>query len=83
MVKPIWGELRERDALRGEVLLRDVAEGDLPLFFEHQIDPDANRMAAFTARNRDAFMAHWNKILGDETITIRPCSSTGMWPATS
>ncbi len=25
-------------------------------------------MAAFPARDRDAFMAHWTKILGDETV---------------
>ncbi|MFQ5552140.1 MAG: GNAT family N-acetyltransferase [Thermoplasmata archaeon] len=52
-----------------EVRLRDVEEGDLPIFFEHQRDPDATRMAAFPARDQDAFMAHWTKILGDESIT--------------
>jgi hypothetical protein len=25
-------------------------------------------MAAFPARDRDAFMAHWTKILGDQTV---------------
>ena len=50
-------------------MLRDVTEGDLPVFFEHQLDPEANRMAAFPARDRSAFMAHWTRILGDETIT--------------
>jgi RimJ/RimL family protein N-acetyltransferase len=57
-----------------EVLLREVAEGDLPIFFEQQLDPEANRMAAFTSRDpadRDAFMAHWTKILGDDSVTIR------------
>lgn len=54
--------------LTGDVQLRDVAHGDLPIFFEHQLDPDANHMAAFTARDRDAFTAHWTRILGDETI---------------
>jgi RimJ/RimL family protein N-acetyltransferase len=50
----------------GDVRLRDVVEDDLPIFFEHQRDPEANRMAAFPARERDAFMAHWkNKVLGD------------------
>jgi hypothetical protein len=34
-----------------DVLLRDVTEEDLPAFFEHQLDPDANRMAAFTSSN--------------------------------
>jgi RimJ/RimL family protein N-acetyltransferase len=51
-----------------DVILRDVTEGDLPIFFEHQMDPDANQMAAFPARDRDAFMTHWAKILADETI---------------
>src|SRR5262245_34421786 len=53
-------------------LLRDVTEADLPTLFEHQRDPDANHMVAFTARDpddRDAFMAHWAKILRDDLIT--------------
>ena len=54
---------------QASVLLRDVNEDDLPVFFEHQLDPDANTMAAFLARDRDAFMTHWNKILSDDTIT--------------
>ena len=52
--------------------LRDVIESDLPIFFEQQLDPGANYMAAFTARDptdRDAFMAHWVRILGDESNT--------------
>lgn len=52
----------------GSITLRDVTQGDLAPFFEHQRDPDANRMAAFPARERDAFMAHWTRILADETI---------------
>lgn len=55
----------------GDVSLRDTTEDDLPTFFEHQLNPDANRMAAFTAENpadRDAFTAHWARILGDESI---------------
>jgi RimJ/RimL family protein N-acetyltransferase len=51
-----------------DVHLRDVIEADLPIFFEHQLDPDATHMAAFPARDRDAFMAHWTKIMWDETI---------------
>jgi RimJ/RimL family protein N-acetyltransferase len=52
----------------GNLALREVAESDLPIFFEHQRDPDANHMAAFPARDWDAFMAHWTKILGDDTV---------------
>jgi RimJ/RimL family protein N-acetyltransferase len=52
----------------GELLLRDVTEGDLPILFEQQLDPEANRMARFPARDRDAFMAHWKRILSDHTV---------------
>jgi len=55
----------------GEVRLRDVTADDLPIFFEHQRDPAANQMAAFPARDREAFMAHWTKIVGDETCTTK------------
>lgn len=35
------------------------------------MDPVANQMAAFPARDRNAFTAHWTKILGDETVIIK------------
>jgi RimJ/RimL family protein N-acetyltransferase len=47
------------------VRLRAVTEDDLPVFYEHQRDPIAHRMAAFSPRERDAFMAHWGSILRD------------------
>ena len=53
------------------VVLRDVQESDLPILFEHQNDPMANRMAAFPARAREEFMAHWARILGDDTVIAR------------
>ena len=52
-------------------LLRDVIESDLPVFFEHQRDPEATRMADFPARDREAFDAHWERVLGDETLTAK------------
>ena len=52
----------------GEVLLRDVSEDDLPIFFEHQRDPEATQMAAFPARAWDEFMAHWGRILADDSV---------------
>jgi len=52
-----------------DVRLRDVIEADLPILFEQQLDPEANRMAAFPARDRETFTAHWTKILGDATVT--------------
>ena len=57
-----------------DVRLRNVEEPDLQVFFEQQLDPTANHMAAFTARDpsdKDAFMAHWTKLLADDTITKR------------
>src|SRR3989475_1109477 len=57
-----------------ELLLRDVAETDLPIFFEHQRDAAANYMAAFTARDpndKEAFTAHWKRILNDDTVTMK------------
>jgi RimJ/RimL family protein N-acetyltransferase len=51
-----------------EILLRDVTEDDLPVFYENQLDPDAGWMAALQAREKEAFNSHWMKILGDETI---------------
>jgi RimJ/RimL family protein N-acetyltransferase len=59
------------------VNLRDVSAGDLPIFFEHQRDPDANAMAAFPARDRDAFMTHWAKISDDEHVTTKTIVSDG------
>jgi RimJ/RimL family protein N-acetyltransferase len=49
------------------IALREVTQEDLPVFFEHQLDAEATRMAAFPSRDRDAFMAHWAKIMNLET----------------
>jgi RimJ/RimL family protein N-acetyltransferase len=48
-------------------VLRDVAESDLDAFYEHQREPEANEMAIFPARDREAFDAHWRRILADES----------------
>lgn len=56
-----------------QLVLRNVVNEDLPVLFEHQLDEEANYMAAFTARHptdREAFMAHWRQILADETNVI-------------
>ncbi len=47
-------------------MLRHVLEDDLRIFFEHQRDAEATAMAAFPAREWDAFMSHWrHKVLGN------------------
>lgn len=60
--------------MTNQLLLRNMENDDLPVFFEHQLDPEANYMAAFTAKdptNREAFMAHWQRILADKTVILQ------------
>jgi RimJ/RimL family protein N-acetyltransferase len=60
--------------MENNILLRDVTDGDLPLFFEYQKDPLANHMAAFTAKDpsdRQAFDTHWARIRASETVLIK------------
>ncbi|RMG95189.1 MAG: N-acetyltransferase [Chloroflexi bacterium] len=54
-----------------QIQLRDVTSDDLPIFFQHQQEPEAVWMAAFTAKDpsdKEAFMAHWHRLLQNETI---------------
>ena len=57
--------------MNAKVSLRDVVASDLSHFFEHQLDPEAVRMAAFTPRQREAFDAHWAKILENPEVDKR------------
>lgn len=57
--------------MASDIHLRNVQESDLSIFFEQQRDPLANQMAAFPARDKDAFMTHWAKIMKDETIILQ------------
>jgi RimJ/RimL family protein N-acetyltransferase len=51
-----------------ERVLRNVAESDLDVLFEHQREPEANEMAIFPARDRESFDAHWRRILADDSV---------------
>lgn len=60
--------------MTGDITLRDVVETDLPIFFHYQQDPIASYMVAFTARDpndQEAFMAHWAKIMADESNMLK------------
>ena len=57
--------------MTNNIQLRDVVETDLPVFFEHQIDPEASRMASFPSRSREGFMSHWSKLLTDPSIFMK------------
>jgi len=53
-------------------MLRDVRDEDLDVLFEHWTDPEANRMAAFTAENpddREAFDARWARLRANDSVT--------------
>jgi RimJ/RimL family protein N-acetyltransferase len=51
-----------------DVLLRDVDDADLAVFYEQQREEEAVRRARFPARDRDRFLAHWRtKVLGNPT----------------
>lgn len=51
--------------------LRPVVDADVPVLFEHQRDPDAQRMAASTGRDAEAFAAHWQRIRSDDSGCVR------------
>jgi len=53
------------------VVLREVVDSDLPIFFEHQRDPEAVRVAAFPSRDHDDFMTHWTKLRREPSNIIR------------
>jgi RimJ/RimL family protein N-acetyltransferase len=74
--------------MRDDIQLRDVEPTDLPIFYEQQLDADASRMAAFPARDRAAFDAHWAiNVLGNsaavkQTILVNGhvAGNIGSWP---
>ena len=49
-----------------EIRLRDVEEADLPIFFQHQGDEVAVKMAVFASRDAASFYQHWTELLADE-----------------
>lgn len=51
--------------------LREVSREDLTVFFEHQHDVEAAALAAFPSRDREAFDAHWLRILADPEAVVR------------
>lgn len=63
-----------------DVRLRPVRDADLPEFFAHQQDPQANWMAAFgpaDPADRAAFDAHWARIRADPRIVNRTAVAGG------
>ncbi|MFI5348657.1 MAG: GNAT family N-acetyltransferase [Elusimicrobiota bacterium] len=61
-----------------KVELRDPVAQDAPIFYAHQLQPAALRMAAFGSRGRDAFMAHWAKIKEDPSVRQQTILADGL-----
>jgi RimJ/RimL family protein N-acetyltransferase len=61
------------------ISIRTVEPDDLPIFFEHQSDQEADRMAAFSKQETDweTFRARWTRMLADPTLVMRTIEVDG------
>lgn len=55
----------------GCVLLREVHPDDIAVFHRYQSDAEASALAGVPARDREAYEAHWAKLMGDPQVTLR------------
>ena len=56
------------------LVLREMAEDDLPVLFEYQLQPEARRMAAFTpsdSEDREAYLERWRKIIASDATVAQ------------
>lgn len=53
------------------ILLRPTIETDLPILFQHQLDPQAVAMSAYPSKDRGEFMRHWEGIIKNKNVTAR------------
>jgi RimJ/RimL family protein N-acetyltransferase len=58
-------------------MLREVREEDLDVLFEQQREPEGVAMAIFPAREREAFDAHWGRVLANDTNVVRAIEVDG------
>ena len=62
------------------ITIGEIESSDLQTFYKHQLDPEAIRMAAFVCedpKDKEAFDAHWDKILNSSQITKRTTVAEG------
>jgi len=65
---------------QSRVILRQIIESDLPVFFEHQQHQPAVHMAAFVHEDpsdRNAFDDHWIKLMDSDQILKRSIDLEG------
>ncbi|PZG00362.1 GNAT family N-acetyltransferase [Micromonospora deserti] len=66
--------------MTADLQLRPIHDDDLEEFYRHQQDPEAVRMAAFTAQDptdRAEFAAHWRRVRTDRAIVSRTVTVDG------
>ena len=61
----------------GDVSLREVLGGDIPIFYKQQLEPEGTEMAAFPPRAREEHAAHWKKVLSDTSTVNRTIVAGG------
>lgn len=69
-----------KSGVLGAVSLREVGTEDLDRFFEFFQDTESVVMAAFTPEDpsdREAFDAHWDRILASKNVTMRTVEHDG------
>lgn len=54
-----------------------MRQDDLPILFEHQADPVAAAVASFPSRDREAFDAHWARLLHQADNVVRTIELNG------
>lgn len=59
------------------VKLRHVIPTDLGIFYRHQVDEDAAKMAGFASRSEEAHMDHWHKIMANAENILRTVEVDG------
>ncbi len=81
-----WRKARKREhdvaaaVAQDGVVLRDVVDADLPVFFEHCRDETARHMAAFVSDDPDdraGFDAHWARIRASDDVLVMAIEVAG------
>jgi RimJ/RimL family protein N-acetyltransferase len=60
-----------------QVMIREVEEADLEIFFRQQLDPESHRLIGTAMRDRDDFMAHWEKHRRDPSVRLMAILANG------
>ncbi len=63
--------IRDSNPRPDRVLLRDVEAIDLPTLFNHEQDPDSNRMAVSNPRDAESFRQAWARNMSDPGVVAK------------